>query len=305
MVEKVKEMMLKYSIPEELIYGNYYAKHRYYHDMNHIYNLLEKADSRGLLTEDFFLAILFHDVIYDPKRNDNEERSANASFGYLSNDNVKQAILDTKTHKPTCDLGYVLCELDMEELYGDFTVFMTNGNNVAKEYQFIDWAVYKKARCKFLTDNNVNPLYIEVVNSQTPKIAVYPGSFNPWHKGHMNILQKAEKIFDKVIIARGVNPDKTAVVEPLPRILENRQIEKYNGLLTDFIGSLSYDVTVIRGLRNATDLEYELNQYRFLQDLRPNINVVSIFCDKEYEHISSSAIKVLQRYGKGNDYLVK
>ena len=65
------------------------------------------------------------------------------------------------------------------------------------------------------------------------------------------------------------------------------------------------DVTLIRGLRNSTDLQYELTQYRFLQELKPDIKVVSIFCDKEYEHISSSAIRNLSKYGKGDEYLLK
>lgn len=131
------------------------------------------------------------------------------------------------------------------------------------------------------------------------KVAVYAGSFNPFHKGHMNILLKAEQIFDKVIIARGVNPDKSNVVVPLPKIVEDRAIMHFSGLLTDFIKSLPYDnITIVRGLRNTTDLQFELNQYRYFQDLMPDIQVVSIFCDREFEHISSSGIRALSTFGK-------
>ena len=131
------------------------------------------------------------------------------------------------------------------------------------------------------------------------KVAVYAGSFNPFHRGHYNILQKAEKIFDKVIIARGVNPDKkNEFVWSMPKILESRTIMSYNGLLTDFIKTLPYDnVTIIRGLRNSVDLQYELNQYRYFQDLMPEVQVVSLFCDKEFEHISSSGIRALSTFG--------
>lgn len=142
------------------------------------------------------------------------------------------------------------------------------------------------------------------------KVAVYPGSFNPFHKGHYNILLKAEKIFDKVIIARGINPDKGAQSYHLPKVLDDRIIQDYPMLLTDFVKATKekYDnVTVIRGLRNSTDLQYEMTQYRFLQDLMPEIQVVSIFCDKEYEHISSSAIRMLSKYGndKVTQYLLE
>ena len=126
------------------------------------------------------------------------------------------------------------------------------------------------------------------------KIGVYAGSFNPFHKGHYNILCKAEKIFDKVIIARGINPEKNNVLVPLPKILDDRPVLSYNGLLTDFMTSLEEEnVTLIRGLRNSVDLQFEMNQYRYFQDLMPNIQMVSIFCDKEFEHISSSGIRLL------------
>jgi pantetheine-phosphate adenylyltransferase len=139
------------------------------------------------------------------------------------------------------------------------------------------------------------------------KVGVYPGSFSPWHKGHLNILEKAEKIFDKVILARGVNPEKKNLIMPLPNSIANRAWMNYDGLLTDFIKNLPYDnITVIRGLRNNVDLQYELNQYRYLQDLMPDIQLISIFCDKEYEHISSSGIRLLTQYGedKVKKYLV-
>lgn len=133
------------------------------------------------------------------------------------------------------------------------------------------------------------------------KIGIYAGSFNPFHKGHYNILEKAEKIFDRVIIARGINPEKNNEIVPMPKILETRAIMNYNGLLTDFIKNLPYEnVTIIRGLRNSVDLQYELNQYRYFQDLMPEVQVVSIFCDKEFEHISSSGIRALSIFGQEN-----
>ena len=131
------------------------------------------------------------------------------------------------------------------------------------------------------------------------RVGLYPGSFNFFHQGHLNILEKAEKIFDKVIIARGVNPEKKNVIMPMPNAIADRTWVNYNGLLTDFIKTLPYDnITVIRGLRNGVDLQYELNQYRYFQDLMPDIQMVSIFCDKEFEHISSSGIRMLSQYGE-------
>ena len=146
-----------------------------------------------------------------------------------------------------------------------------------------------------------------MVKESSLKIGLYAGSFNPFHKGHYNILQKAEKIFDKVIIARGYNPEKKNELVSLPNIIMDRTVMAYNGLLTDFIKTLPYtNITLIRGLRNSVDLQYEMNQYRYLQDLMPNIQMISIFCDKEFEHISSSGIRTLSIFGsdKVKDYLL-
>jgi pantetheine-phosphate adenylyltransferase len=142
------------------------------------------------------------------------------------------------------------------------------------------------------------------------RIGLYAGSFNPFHQGHFNILHKAEKIFDEVILGVGQNPEKEKneflVTDELTA--RKTRIIFYEGLLTEVVDKLEkegFDVTVVRGLRNSTDMQYELNQYRYLQDLKPDIKVVSIFCDKEYEHISSSGIRMLQKYGKGDEYLLK
>lgn len=130
------------------------------------------------------------------------------------------------------------------------------------------------------------------------KVGVYAGSFNPFHLGHYNILEKAEKIFDKVIIVRAFNPLKKNEIVPLPTQLNTRPVMEHDGLLTDLIKTIPFDnITLIRGLRNSVDLQHELNQYRYFQDLMPEIQVVSIFCDKEFEHISSSGIRALKHFG--------
>jgi len=171
-------------------------------------------------------------------------------------------------------------------------------------HQSIPFNEYISLRSEFLKAQQNSELNLGYLESFSPKIAVFAGSFNPFHKGHYNVLQKAEKIFDKVIIAFGKNPEKEERGNRIPNSIKNRQIEGYDGLLTDFISSLHHDVVVIRGLRNSTDFNYEQNQYRYIQELMPEIKIVSIFCDKEFEHISSSGIRTLEKYNKHQNYLL-
>lgn len=298
-INKLRELKINADIV-----SNYDEPYRFYHNWNHVIDLLTEAQKYNILSDELFLAIVFHDIIYDPKANDNEEKSAELFYSLIQNDIVRQAILDTKSHIPTNEISKQLCQLDLNILYSNFKDFVDYEDKIFKEFQFIDYKTYKENRINFLEKYDVNKESINYVKYRRPKIAVYPGSFNPFHIGHLNILQKAEKIFDKVIIARGINPEKSNEFAELPNRINHRQIEYYDGLLTDFIDSLEYDVTIIRGLRNSTDLQYELTQYRFLQELKNDIKIVSIFCDKEYEHISSSSLRMLKKYGKDYLYLI-
>lgn len=153
------------------------------------------------------------------------------------------------------------------------------------------------------------------------RIAIYPGSFNPLHKGHLDIILKAEKIFDKVIVAIGSNSNKPKPINPqsglpinrvetLKKQIQGFYIEEYKGFLTDYIYKLEKDgndVTVVRGLRNGIDLDYEVNQLRVLQDLKHDVKMVFIPCDVKYEHISSSMIRTLENIqeGSASEYIAK
>lgn len=150
------------------------------------------------------------------------------------------------------------------------------------------------------------------------KIAIYPGSFNPWHDGHQDILQKSLNVFDKVIVAVGVNPDKGFTPwDPKDPYSENEKrvirlenelhksfnkksvsVVKFDTLLTDFVRSTSA-CSLIRGLRNGHDLQYEMNQQYWNEDLGITIPTTYFITDRKFSHISSSAIRTLERFQKG------
>jgi len=152
-------------------------------------------------------------------------------------------------------------------------------------------------------------------------IAIYPGSFNPFTIGHQNVLEKAEKVFDEVIIALGINPDKYSEIEDeelkniinlkigiIEQQLPSKKIEYYMGFLTEYVREKQeelgneYNVVVIRGLRNGHDFDYEYNNCRFCWDQFPEMNIIMIPCDPIYTHISSSAYRILEniKNGAGN-----
>jgi pantetheine-phosphate adenylyltransferase len=138
--------------------------------------------------------------------------------------------------------------------------------------------------------------------------AVYPGSFNPWHQGHTDILLKALRVFDHVYIVPMVNPDKphfqdtrATISEGLkavaPVLKKRVTVERdWFGLLKDYVEVMPQISGVIRGLRNGTDLQYEQNLQYWNEDLGLKIPFIYFVCDRTLGHISSSAVRAIKRF---------
>jgi pantetheine-phosphate adenylyltransferase len=168
-------------------------------------------------------------------------------------------------------------------------------------------------------------------------IAIFPGTFDPFTIGHLNILEKTEAIFGKnnVIVAVLSNPAKVSketlstikdyselskklVFENIRDIainrvkaqLPSRNVEGHFGMLNTYVRlkeDEGFDVVVIRGLRNSADFDYEYTQSRYTWDQNPNLKVIYIPCDPLYTHISSSGYKALEtvEIGSGYHYLAR
>lgn len=142
------------------------------------------------------------------------------------------------------------------------------------------------------------------------RIAVYPGSFNPWHDGHDDVLKKALKVFDIVIVAVGDNPNKTdgpnryEIEDNLNTEYENLIstgriiVKQMNGMLVDFVKEMDAHA-VIRGLRNGNDLQYEMNQQYWNEDLGLEVPITYFITDRKLAHVSSSAIRLISKIKRG------
>jgi pantetheine-phosphate adenylyltransferase len=147
------------------------------------------------------------------------------------------------------------------------------------------------------------------------RVGVYVGSFDPFHVGHLYVAKEAARLFDEVRIVRAVNPLKVDRQFPFPQ----ERLKDYGfttldhyGVVTDLfrLNGTASDMerrVMIRGLRNGFDLQYETNYRKWVNEFDPNIQFVYICCPADLEHISSSEIKVAQKFSPeiADRYIVK
>ena len=137
------------------------------------------------------------------------------------------------------------------------------------------------------------------------RIAVCPGSFGPITKGHLDIIKRASKLFDNVIVVVLQNTAKkyTFSVEERVRFIEestadiaNVSVDSYDGLLMDFC-KMKGAVAVVKGLRAVTDFEYEFQMSLINKQLNPEIETVFINTAQEYMFLSSSVVREVASFG--------
>ena len=136
-------------------------------------------------------------------------------------------------------------------------------------------------------------------------VALYPGSFDPITNGHLNLIERGLRVFDRLIVAVAVNPAKQPMFTPKERMAmireaigENDRVEvtSFTGLLVDFAQARKAQV-VLRGLRAISDFEFEFQMTHMNRRLHPGIEMVFMMTDEEYFFVSSSLVREIAAFG--------
>ncbi len=136
-------------------------------------------------------------------------------------------------------------------------------------------------------------------------IAVYPGSFDPPTKGHIDIINRASKIFPNVVVAITYNYSKNHMFSLEERLsmmkeavfkIKNVKVEAFSGLLVDYLNSIN-SFCIIRGLRALSDFEYEFQLALMNRKLKKDVETIFLMPDKEYTFLSSSMVRELAFLG--------
>ncbi len=146
------------------------------------------------------------------------------------------------------------------------------------------------------------------------KIAVYPGSFDPITKGHLDIIERATKVFDKVIVCVMVNSSKNYLFTCKERVemineclsgMEKVEVDSYDGLLIDYVRMRNSNI-IVKGLRAFLDFEYEFQMALTNKHLDNEIETFFMITSNKHSYISSTLVKELVKYqGDVSDFIPK
>jgi pantetheine-phosphate adenylyltransferase len=139
-------------------------------------------------------------------------------------------------------------------------------------------------------------------------IAVYPGTFDPIHNGHIDVIRRSIQIFDEVIVAIAYNPNKDSALftsdervemirEAIHDLEPRARVDTFSGLSVDYAERIGAKV-IIRSLRAVTDFDYELQMAAMNKQMRPNVETVFLFANPKLFFSASRLIKEVAGYGQ-------
>ncbi|MDO4287170.1 MAG: pantetheine-phosphate adenylyltransferase [Eubacteriales bacterium] len=137
------------------------------------------------------------------------------------------------------------------------------------------------------------------------RIGVYPGSFDPATYGHLDIIRRASRLFDKLIVAAMINGEKKSAftmeekVDFLKRMTQdipNVEVESFSGLLADYVREKKA-CAIVKGLRAVSDFEYEFQMALANKKLNPELDTVFLMTEQKYLFLSSTIVRDIARHG--------
>jgi pantetheine-phosphate adenylyltransferase len=144
------------------------------------------------------------------------------------------------------------------------------------------------------------------------RVAVYTGVFDPVHFGHLDVIRRGSRLFDRFVVGVGINPEKTpffsleervALLKQVCADLKNVEVMPFTGLAVQFVRQIGAKV-MFRGLRTLSDMEYEFSMSLTNRSLAPEIETVFLMAKEEMSHISSSLIRQIATFGGDLDKFV-
>jgi pantetheine-phosphate adenylyltransferase len=317
------------------IFKRYTEPHRVHHGLSHPVSILcairdDTEIDDQIVTRIFVLAALYHDAIYDPREKPSENERASArlftkecAFRFDGGTMAAVNAIILSTGNCASDSEYCMhrswidkfMDFDQQTLYENLQTAIKHSLDCYKEYSFVDYAAFVEAHINIIKKldeaNGGAPIWrlhhFNALRSYKPTVGIMSGSFDPFHIGHLDILNQARQLFDKIVVARGINPNKHDVVtgnsiasiEGVPLNIETIEFScMLHELYAHYSRLPSYkSVTLVRGFRSASDVEYELNQKRYVEDLLgAPIPYVFLTSNPELSHISSSAINAIRKF---------
>jgi len=136
-------------------------------------------------------------------------------------------------------------------------------------------------------------------------IALYPGSFDPFTNGHLDVARRASGLFEKLIIGVYATPEKKLMFDLGERVslaraavsmLPNAEVQPYHGLTVDFAHKVGAKV-MVRGLRVSADFEFEFDMAMMIHKLSPDLEMVCLMANPQYQFLSASLLKEVARLG--------
>lgn len=145
------------------------------------------------------------------------------------------------------------------------------------------------------------------------KIGIYPGSFDPMTKGHLDLIERASKLVDCLVVAVLVNPSKQSgllniterieIIREATKHLNNVEVDHFYGLLVDY-AKLRNAQVIIRGMRSTNDFVMEQNMAQINKQLSPKLETIFLMTAPEYAFVSSSSVRELIHFKGDYEWMI-